>query len=155
MHSLLRRQLQKITQTPDQPPSREGWNALLAAIDRTYTQADQDRYTLERSIEISSGEMQQLYANLRRASESELARESGDRHRSLVRNAPYGICHVRADGRLLAVNPALVTMLGYSSEEELLAVDVDTLYQEWLASGEIARQYEQSGRIDSVELGWK
>src|SRR5262249_40554187 len=44
------------------------------------------------------------------------------RYRSLVQNAPFGICRASSDGRLLAVNPALLAMLGFSSDEELFAI---------------------------------
>jgi signal transduction histidine kinase len=47
-------------------------------LSRTYHDNDQDRYTLERSIDISSREMQQLYQDLKKRSESEL---SVERHR--------------------------------------------------------------------------
>ena len=40
--------------------------ALLERVSRTYAQSDQDRYTLERSLMISSREMQALYAELER-----------------------------------------------------------------------------------------
>jgi len=39
------------------PDSLESWQGLLELIELTYTQADEDRYLLERSIEISSIEM--------------------------------------------------------------------------------------------------
>src|SRR6266853_3379532 len=39
--------------------------------------------------------------------------------RSLVTNAPYGICRCDSAGQLLDANPALLTMLGYSSAKEL------------------------------------
>ncbi len=60
-------------------------------------------------------------AELRAAGERAL-RDSERRYRSLVQNAPFGICRSASDGRLLAVNPALISMLGYSSDEELFAI---------------------------------
>src|SRR2546422_11222562 len=51
----------------------------------------------------------------------EALRRSEANYRSLVQGAPNGICRVSADGKLLDVNPALVEMLGYGSEAELLA----------------------------------
>lgn len=45
------------------------------------------------------------------------------RYRALVGNLTYGMCRCGADGKCLDVNQALVTMLGYSSREELLAMD--------------------------------
>jgi len=50
-------------------------------------------------------------------------RHSEAHYRALVGNLTYGICRCSLEGKLLDVNQALVTMLGYSSREELLAAD--------------------------------
>ena len=47
-------------------------------------------------------------------------RRSEMNFRSLVTNAPYGICRCDSAGQLLDVNPALLTMLGYSSARDLV-----------------------------------
>ena len=73
MHPLLTRLLRRAGATVDAPPSPEVWRELLALVSRTYHEADQDRYTLERSIEISSRELHGLYEDLKRNSESEIA----------------------------------------------------------------------------------
>ena len=77
-HPLLERLLLKVGATTGESPSDEAWRILLGLISRTYHDSDQDRYTLERSIDISSREMQQLYQDLKKRSESELSYE---RHR--------------------------------------------------------------------------
>jgi signal transduction histidine kinase len=60
----------------DRPPDdQSAWQVLLDRVSRAYTEADQDRYTLERSLSISSREMQDLYESLRTASESALTEE--------------------------------------------------------------------------------
>src|SRR5262249_16846643 len=58
----------------------------------------------------------------RRAEEA--LRRSEANYRSLVQGAPYGIYRITAGGKLLGVNSALVEMLGYSSEQELLSVNM-------------------------------
>src|SRR5271166_2484455 len=55
-------------------------------------------------------------------------RRSEMNFRSLVTNAPYGICRCDSAGQLLDVNPALLTMLGYSSARELVGQHLGTLY---------------------------
>ncbi len=45
-------------------PDGDLWPAVLERVSRTYIEADQDRYTLERSLTISSDEMQHLYQRL-------------------------------------------------------------------------------------------
>src|SRR5580704_13637948 len=55
----------------------------------------------------------------RKRVEAEL-QKSEAHFRSLIRDAPYGIYRVTLEGQFLDVNPALVTMLGYDSEQELM-----------------------------------
>jgi PAS domain S-box-containing protein len=55
----------------------------------------------------------------RKRTEEALAR-SETTYRSLVEDSPFGIFQSAPDGRLIAVNPALVSILGYDSEAELL-----------------------------------
>ena len=51
-------------------------------------------------------------------------RHSEARYRALVGNLAYGMCRCSVKGKFLDVNQALVTMLGYPSREELLAVNL-------------------------------
>jgi PAS domain S-box-containing protein len=51
-------------------------------------------------------------------------RRSEASYRSLVQNAPFGILKATLGGRILQANPALVRMLGYASEEEVLNLDM-------------------------------
>lgn len=50
-------------------------------------------------------------------------RQSEEQFRSIVQGAPFGICQMDENGQMLMANPALVAMLGYSTESELLGVD--------------------------------
>ena len=60
-HRLLERQLRKLGLDPEQPPTDlASWRALLQSIGGSYETADQDRYTLERSLRLSSDEMRIL-----------------------------------------------------------------------------------------------
>lgn len=98
MHPLLKRQLKYLGMDPAGPPPDEAsWRALLARVDATYEQADQDRYTLERSLDVSSQEMAQLFRDLERSSQTQLAAErdklqiSAATLRTTVEAAPDGI----------------------------------------------------------------
>jgi len=54
--------------------------------------------------------------------------------RSLVTNAPYGICRCDAAGKILDANPSFQKMLGYESPSELAGRHFATLYadaQQW------------------------
>jgi diguanylate cyclase (GGDEF)-like protein len=53
-------------------------------------------------------------------------RHSEARYRALVGNLNYGMCRCNTKGDFLDVNQALVTMLGYPSRAELLAVNLAT-----------------------------
>jgi diguanylate cyclase (GGDEF)-like protein/PAS domain S-box-containing protein len=49
---------------------------------------------------------------------------SEQRYRELFQNVTAGVFQTTVDGKFMAANPALVRMLGYDTEDELLAVDV-------------------------------
>jgi PAS domain S-box-containing protein len=68
---------------------------------------------------------QELTETLRR--EREL-REATRRHRELFDYVTSGIFQTSPEGELLAVNPALIELLGFESEQELRAIDVSHLY---------------------------
>src|SRR5262245_51627447 len=66
VHPLLKRQLRKSGLPEELDGSFDGaWLKLLRHVNNAYLEADQDRYTLERSISISSREMQALYRDLK------------------------------------------------------------------------------------------
>ena len=76
-------------------------------------------------------------AALRATQES--LRRSESNFRSLVTNAPYGICRCDSLGVLLDANPALVTMLGYSRAEEIVGRHLGGLYvdaQQWFQTAD-------------------
>jgi diguanylate cyclase (GGDEF)-like protein/PAS domain S-box-containing protein len=76
LHPLLKRQLKRLRAAADAapadastadaaPPDVEGWRQLLQRVSRAYADNDQERYLLERSQDLASEEMAQLYAELR------------------------------------------------------------------------------------------
>ncbi|HUO25002.1 MAG TPA: ATP-binding protein [Candidatus Aquilonibacter sp.] len=83
-----------------------------------------------------------LNAALRAAQEG--LRRSEINFRSLVTNAPYGICRCDSAGQLLHSNPAMQTMLGYSSEE-LVGIHLGGLYvdtHQWFQLADYLREGE-------------
>ncbi|MGH7752740.1 MAG: PAS domain-containing protein, partial [Gemmatimonadales bacterium] len=58
----------------------------------------------------------------RRAEQAQ--RRSGAEFRAIVEQATYGIYRSTVDGKFKRVNPALVRMLGYDSQAEVLALDL-------------------------------
>jgi two-component system cell cycle sensor histidine kinase/response regulator CckA len=78
-------------------------------------------------------------------------------HRSVFEGAVHGIYRGTLDGRFLDVNPALVTMLGYSSVEEVLKLSVAQdvfsepeeglrLLHKWQVTAEIEEQVQWKRR---------
>jgi two-component system, cell cycle sensor histidine kinase and response regulator CckA len=63
-HSLLLRQLKRLFGGLDRVPPE--WTPLVEAVDRAYAEADTDRLMLERSLDLSSQELLQANAQLRR-----------------------------------------------------------------------------------------
>src|SRR5712664_572686 len=83
-------------------------------------------------------------------------RHSEARYRALTGNLSYGICRCRLDGKFLEVNDAMVKMLGYSSKEELLAVNVaGELIQDPDKRAQLLGQRDQQGSVDPIEIEWK
>ena len=73
-----------------------------------------------------------------RATQESLNRSEGN-FRSLVMNAPYGICRCNALGMIQDANPALVAMFGYSSAAELTGRHLGSLYadaQQWFQTAD-------------------
>jgi diguanylate cyclase (GGDEF)-like protein/PAS domain S-box-containing protein len=109
MHSLLTRQLKKtgLTELAGGPQS-EAWLALLGRVSQSYTEADQERYLLERSLNISSREMQELSGNLR---------AERDRLSAILRSLGDGLCELDSEGRVLFINPQGELLLGWTETE--------------------------------------
>ncbi|KTC74694.1 Two-component sensor histidine kinase [Legionella birminghamensis] len=68
VHKLLARQLNRLQfRTDSLPTDLEKWQEFLSRINKSYQEADQDRYLIERSMDISSREMQMLNEKLEQA----------------------------------------------------------------------------------------
>src|SRR6266550_3405586 len=83
-------------------------------------------------------------------------RHSEAHYRALLENPTYGICRFDADGRFLNVNEVLVTMLGYGSREELMAVNLATeIVRDPIERAELFEAYRQTGRVELIEVEWR
>ena len=92
-------------------------------------------------------------ASLRAAQES--LRRSEINFRSLVTNAPYGICRCNAAGQLLDVNPALLAILGYSSAQELVGKHLGELYADTHQWFELADHLHSAAPFNGLMAEWK
>jgi diguanylate cyclase (GGDEF)-like protein/PAS domain S-box-containing protein len=83
-------------------------------------------------------------------------RHSEARYRALVGSLAYGMCRCSGKGKFLDVNQALVTMLGYPSREELLAVNLatDLLCDPAKRTRLLGHSAGQDG-VGPMEIEWK
>ncbi|HEY1461789.1 MAG TPA: ATP-binding protein [Terriglobales bacterium] len=92
-------------------------------------------------------------AALRAAQEG--LRRSEMNFRSLVTNAPYGICRCNAAGILLNTNPAFVGMLGYVSASELAGNNLGNLYADIQQYFTLADYLQGGHRFNNLIAEWK
>ena len=103
LHSVLARQLKRLGLAETLVPDPAAWGEFLQRVDRAYRDGDQDRYTLERSLALSSDEMGRLYEELKLSAESALGaervklKESEARFRDLVGNVPGAVFRMLND----------------------------------------------------------
>jgi PAS domain S-box-containing protein len=106
--------------------------------------------------EILSFFSQQLAAGVEHKRQEEALRRSEFRYRSLVLSAVYGIYRSTLDGRFLDVNPALVSMLGYASGEEVLALAPENdVFVDLEEQARILRDFGGGEQLTNVEVRWK
>ncbi len=78
---------------------------------------------------------------------------SEQRYRELFQNVTAGVFQTTADGKFMAANPALVRMLGYDSEDELLELDVARdIYMDPEHRGNWTRAMQETGEVRNAEL---
>ncbi len=86
----------------------------------------------------------------------EALQQSEARLRQLFENATLGIYRSTRDGRFLDANPALISMLGYKSQKELLAVSMaESVYANSADRVRLVEEYEGADRFANVPLQWK
>jgi PAS domain S-box-containing protein len=95
-------------------------------------------------------------AELERARAEEALRRSEGSYRALVEHAMYGIYRSTPEGRFESVNPALVSMLRYGSEEELLALNIARdVYADCDTREQLIEQHRDAEQIVGSEVEWK
>src|SRR5262245_55201961 len=114
LHPLLARQLRRLGATPTSLDAAS-LGQLLEQVSRAYQEADDERYLVTRSIELSSAELLQANASLR-ASEAALATER-DTLRAIISSIGDGLCVLDGDGHCTLMNPAAEHLLGWRQHE--------------------------------------
>ncbi len=99
---------------------------------------------------------QHVAAAIEHKSSEDQLRQSEARYRSLVQSAVYGIYRSTVDGQFLAVNPALIGMLGYRSEEEMLTLRIGhDVYLEPMERENFISEFLTMRRWEGVEVKWR
>ncbi|MFZ0818680.1 MAG: PAS domain S-box protein [Candidatus Acidiferrales bacterium] len=82
--------------------------------------------------------------------------DSESRYRLLVENASYAIFRTSSDGRFLDANHALAKMLGYSSKDELLSLNIrESIYVNPEQRDPLVKETIAHGRVEGREVEWK
>jgi diguanylate cyclase (GGDEF)-like protein/PAS domain S-box-containing protein len=119
LHPLLARQLRRLGLSRDVPPAAaDAWAHLLDRVGAAYADADDTRYTLERSIDISSSEMRDAHDLLRRREQFV---------RAVVERAADGILTIGHDGIVVWANGAAERMFRWAPGE-LVGTPVASLW---------------------------
>jgi PAS domain S-box-containing protein len=102
-----------------------------------------------------AAELEQEISERNRAQSAERRIEA--QMRSFVHDAPYGVSRAAVHGnRFLNMNPAIVKMLGYDSEQELYALQLARdLYWDPQGRREFLDRLPPSGKFSGVETQWK
>jgi len=83
-------------------------------------------------------------------------RESETKFRSLFEDAPIGIYKSSLEGRFLLVNSRLVHMLGYESQEEVLALNMGSdVYCDPNERASLIKHFLSEGKGTEIEVCWK
>ena len=131
------------------------YGVLVAAIRRAWAE---DTEELSLLLEVASDIAFALHdlneADALRAAEAALL-ESETRYRSLFDNAVLGIYLTSPGGEIVAANPALVSMLGYDTFEELGERNLEVKgYHPDYPRSTFKERLERDGRIVGLESTW-
>ena len=119
LHKNLERQLRRCgLDSACLPEDQEQWEAFLSRVAHAYVDSEHERYLLERSLEVSSGEMESLYESLRERSASEIESER-NRLRAVIDCVGAGLCMLDQAGRITAINPEATTILGWTNADAI------------------------------------
>jgi two-component system sensor histidine kinase/response regulator len=160
LHPLLQRQLAGVGIDATSPLPADRFTDLLQRVSRAYHDADQDRYRILRSSQVSSREMQQLYDDLRRAADLRAAADS-ERLHAILAGIGDGVCVLDARGAATLVNESAARMFGERAQAlrgrcllDLLHIDQPGGGTEIPGSAELLRRARTAGslRVDEGHL---
>ena len=122
LHRVLARQLRKVKAQTETAPDLNTWKLFLQLVDATYADADQDRYTIERSLILTSEEMQDLYQRQKSSYENRL--------RTLFRSIDDLVWLKSPEGVYLSCNHRVERLFGATEAQIIGKRDADFLNHE-------------------------
>ena len=106
-------------------------------------------------VAIHRAQDEKMLRDARNRAEKELGRSEA-RYRALAGNPNYGICRCGLDGKFLEVNEAMVSVLGYASREELLAMNLGSdIVQDPARWKQLFGLSGKGGLVEPIEMEWK
>jgi PAS domain S-box-containing protein len=112
--SVIDRQLRKLCLSRDSLPNNLSlWQSYIQKIEFTYKQYEEERYTVARSLELTSQEMKELYEKLKEFSQQQLKMER-DKLQAIISSLGDGLALLNDDGCVLFINPQGCELLGQS-----------------------------------------
>ncbi|MDE3215722.1 MAG: PAS domain S-box protein [Gemmatimonadota bacterium] len=82
-------------------------------------------------------------------------RQSEERYRALIREAPYGIAMSTLSGVFIDANPALVRILGYDTAGDLVGTPVHDVYADPDSRRAVAAELREVGSAHREALQWR
>jgi two-component system, cell cycle sensor histidine kinase and response regulator CckA len=117
----------------------------------------QSEYNLSQSARDLSRSEYKLTQSENNLSHSEIELHRSERQfASIIRGAPYGIFRSDDKGRILMANPALIKMLGYGSEAEVLKLNLEEdVYVDAGERREILGKLNDENKFSRAEVKWR
>src|SRR3989344_9705972 len=120
MHKTLKRQVEKFFGNAETLP--KDLENLFGAISEVYKHFDDDRTLIERSLELSSRELEEINSKLKKQYEdlvmAKLATEQwAAKMQALLVSIGDGVVATEKDGKITVVNPEAENLLGWKTKE--------------------------------------
>jgi len=110
MHRLLKRQLKKTGAKVDEN--------FLKLVEQTYIDMDEDKKLLERSLELSSAEMLELYSKLEQNAKEKIRRSEERYNKLIAALSDYYFFYAHdLNGIFIYASKSITNILGYSQDE--------------------------------------